>query len=41
MKNLIIACFAVICSIHAFAQTPTFSQGDLVFNAGVGIGSSL
>jgi len=41
MKKLLFACFTMACGLSSFAQSPIFNEGDLVFNAGVGIGSSL
>ncbi len=41
MKKLIIISYAIFCSTLGFSQSPTFNQGDLVFNAGIGLGSTL
>lgn len=41
MKKILIFLSAITISIAGYAQTPTFSKSDLVFNAGIGFGSSL
>ena len=41
MKKIFLFISAVALCFSANAQTPTFSQSDLVFNLGVGIGTSL
>ena len=41
MKKLLLFLSAALFSAATYAQSPTFNQGDLVFNLGVGIGTSL
>src|SRR5690554_5471159 len=41
MKKLIIFISAITISIAGYAQTPAFEKSDLVFNAGIGFGSSI
>lgn len=41
MKRIIIIAIAVMLSIGAKAQESTFNAGDIVFNAGLGLGTSL
>lgn len=41
MKKLILFLGLGLFSLSSYAQTPTFSESDLVFNLGVGIGTSL
>lgn len=41
MKKFILIISAITLSFSLKAQSPTFSQSDLVFNAGIGIGTSL
>lgn len=41
MKKITILLCALALTIGANAQSPTFSESDLVFNAGIGFGTSL
>lgn len=42
MKKLLLAAAAALLTCTAWAQAPpTFNKGDMVFNAGIGIGSTL
>lgn len=41
MKATLLFISAVALSLSVKAQSPTFSESDLVFNAGIGIGTSL
>jgi len=41
MKKIILFLSAITFSIAGFSQSPTFQKSDLVFNAGIGFGSSL
>lgn len=41
MKKLITLFGAFALSVSIYAQSPTFSEGDLVFNLGVGLGTNL
>ena len=41
MRKLLLAATAALLTCTAWSQAPTFNKGDLVFNAGIGIGSTL
>lgn len=41
MKKILVFFAAITISIAGYSQSPTFSESDLVFNAGIGFGSSL
>lgn len=41
MKKLLLFFSAITISIAGFSQSPAFEKSDLVFNAGIGFGSSI
>lgn len=39
MKKILLFCGAILIATFSYSQTPTFNEGDVVINAGIGFGT--